>query len=164
MLVKGPWLETDACFESADQGDLWLCGQILVRESRNSFLLYASGRRFCQSLKAKVELQRRQDLLSLVYYRFEPRDDYVDLEVHMNDASMPPLVRPSSRQGIGKFRKVGQIASASTAGRALDRHSTNGDNVAAACKPVQFCERQEPGSNYARDSQLSQFTMSHLMG
>ena len=64
----------------------------MVRETRSSFLFYASGRRFCQSLTARAELLRRQDLLSLVYYKFEPREDYVDLEVHMNDGSMPPLV------------------------------------------------------------------------
>lgn len=70
------------------------CEQVLVRESRSSFLFYASGRRFCQSLTARMHLQQRQDLLSLVYYKFTPRDDFVDMEVHMNDSSMPPLVRP----------------------------------------------------------------------
>ena len=67
---------------------------MLVRESRSSFLFYASGRRFCQNLTARMQLQQRQDLMSLAYYKFTPRDDYVDVEVHMNEASMPPLVRP----------------------------------------------------------------------
>ena len=38
--------------------------QVLIRESRNQFLFYATGRRFCQSLTAQLDLQQRQVSLS----------------------------------------------------------------------------------------------------
>ena len=64
-----------------------------MRQSRNSFLFYATGRRFCQGLTAHIELKRRQDLFSMASYRLAPRDDYIDMEIVMNDTCMPPMVR-----------------------------------------------------------------------
>ena len=78
--------------------DIYLA-QVLVRQSRHSFLFYATGRRFCQGMTATIELRRRQDLLSMAWYRFAPRDDYIDIEIVMNDTCMPPMVGtpPSGR-------------------------------------------------------------------
>jgi len=74
--------------------DIYLA-QVLVRQSRHSFLFYATGRRFCQGMTATIELRRRQDLLSMAWYRFAPRDDYIDIEIVMNDTCMPPMVGTS---------------------------------------------------------------------
>ena len=76
--------------------------QVLVRESRSTFQFYASGRRFCQRLTAKLDFARRQDLLSMAYYNFTPREDYVDIEVVMNDNCMPPLVRITTKRSAGQ--------------------------------------------------------------
>ena len=37
-----------------------------MRQANNSFLFYASGRRFCSALKADLELRRRQDIFAQV--------------------------------------------------------------------------------------------------
>ena len=37
-----------------------------MRQANNSFLFYASGRRFCSELKANLELRRRQDIFAQV--------------------------------------------------------------------------------------------------
>lgn len=37
-----------------------------MRQSNNSFLFYASGRRFCSELRANLELRRRQDIFAQV--------------------------------------------------------------------------------------------------
>ena len=37
-----------------------------MRQSNNSFLFYASGRRFCIALRAELELRRRQDIFAQV--------------------------------------------------------------------------------------------------
>jgi len=66
--------------------------QVLIRESNHSFTFHASGRRFCRSLTAKVELKRRQDYLSLGWYFLQPRTDFVDIEVAMNEGAMAPMV------------------------------------------------------------------------
>jgi Protein of unknown function (DUF1682) len=37
-----------------------------MRQANNSFLFYASGRRFCSELRANLELRRRQDIFAQV--------------------------------------------------------------------------------------------------
>ncbi|CAM9599001.1 unnamed protein product, partial [Phaeothamnion confervicola] len=41
---------------------------VLARESQDTFLCYATGRRGCLGLVAQLQLARRQDLLSVAYY------------------------------------------------------------------------------------------------
>lgn len=65
---------------------------ILERVSNSDFKLYATGRRFCSHLSAKLSLRRRQDLLSLAWYSVQQRPDIVDLEIAMSEGAMPPMV------------------------------------------------------------------------
>ncbi|KAK9811206.1 hypothetical protein WJX73_010422 [Symbiochloris irregularis] len=74
---------------SGDNGEL---KSVLVRESASSFKMYATGRRFCHSLTATLELRKRHDLLSYAVSLFSPSDDELNVEVEMNESSMPPLV------------------------------------------------------------------------
>lgn len=63
-----------------------------MRDSASSFKMYATGRRFCKSFTAHLDLRKRQDLLSYIVNLFSPSDDELKIEVEMNEASMPPLV------------------------------------------------------------------------
>mmetsp|Transcript_12122 Transcript_12122/g.34110 ORF Transcript_12122/g.34110 Transcript_12122/m.34110 type:complete len:451 (+) Transcript_12122:188-1540(+) len=67
-------------------------GQILTKEGHSTFKFYASGRRFCRGMLATLELRSRQDLLSYLLYLIMPKDDTLDVEVFMNDSTMPPIV------------------------------------------------------------------------
>eukprot|EP01025_Chloroclados_australasicus_P038228 TRINITY_DN3922_c0_g1_i1.p1 TRINITY_DN3922_c0_g1~~TRINITY_DN3922_c0_g1_i1.p1 ORF type:complete len:450 (-),score=76.47 TRINITY_DN3922_c0_g1_i1:177-1493(-) len=73
-------------------GDIDDNGEILMRESQNIYKFYASGRRCCQGLLATLNLQARQDILSLLISLAYPKDDQVEIQVFMNDVSMPPMV------------------------------------------------------------------------
>jgi Protein of unknown function (DUF1682) len=52
-----------------------------MKESHSIFKFYASGRRHCQSMLATMDLRKRQDLLTMAYYLFSPREDVLDIEV-----------------------------------------------------------------------------------
>jgi hypothetical protein len=67
-------------------------GEVIMRQSNNSFLFYASGRRFCSELRANLELRRRQDIFAQIWYHISPRPDFVDIEIAMNEGAMPPTV------------------------------------------------------------------------
>lgn len=73
-----------------------LLSQVMERVSNSEFKLYATGRRFCSHMSAKLALRRRQDLLSLLLYQVVPRPDVVDIEVAMSEGAMPPMVRPTA--------------------------------------------------------------------
>eukprot|EP01024_Parvocaulis_polyphysoides_P026326 TRINITY_DN24013_c0_g1_i5.p1 TRINITY_DN24013_c0_g1~~TRINITY_DN24013_c0_g1_i5.p1 ORF type:complete len:444 (-),score=81.95 TRINITY_DN24013_c0_g1_i5:504-1805(-) len=79
-------------FSLLGPGDSEDDGEILMRESKNIYKFYASGRRYCQGLLATLELQPRQDVLSLLIALAYPKDDNVEIQVFMNEASMPPMV------------------------------------------------------------------------
>lgn len=66
--------------------------ELIMRESASIFKFYASGRRYCQGLLATLNLRARQDILSLIYYLVDPREDTIDVEVYMNESSMPTTV------------------------------------------------------------------------
>lgn len=65
---------------------------VLYKETSNTYKFYASGRRYCVSLTADIDLLARQDLLSMVWYLISPREELINIEVQMNENSMPPIV------------------------------------------------------------------------
>lgn len=67
-------------------------GELLIKESQNRFLLYASGRRSCASVSATLNLRPRQDLLLSLWGVLFPSRDVVDVEVTMQEGAMPPMV------------------------------------------------------------------------
>jgi hypothetical protein len=46
---------------------------------------------YCTGLLATLNLKPRRDLLSMAFILFEPRDDRLEIEVNMNEASMAPF-------------------------------------------------------------------------
>ncbi|GAB4817243.1 hypothetical protein N2152v2_004289 [Parachlorella kessleri] len=67
-------------------------GEVLLKESMHEFKLWASGRRYCQSLLATFILKKRQDLLGLSLDFFAGSRDVMDIEIAVNEGSMPPIV------------------------------------------------------------------------
>lgn len=65
---------------------------LILRESMNKFNIYATGRRFCKSFQATLDLQHRQDLLYMACYFISPRQDRIDIDIAMNENNMQPLV------------------------------------------------------------------------
>ncbi|KAK9839733.1 hypothetical protein WJX84_000415 [Apatococcus fuscideae] len=66
--------------------------EVVMKESPKKFKFWASGRRHCQGLKAELMLQPRQDLLMSLIRLVSPTDDLCDIEVPMNEGSMPLVV------------------------------------------------------------------------
>lgn len=66
--------------------------ELLMRESNSTFKFYASGRRHCESLVATIDCRARHDLLRLASYLAVPRTDIINIEVQMNEGSMPQIV------------------------------------------------------------------------
>eukprot|EP01026_Neomeris_dumetosa_P046009 TRINITY_DN3910_c0_g1_i2.p2 TRINITY_DN3910_c0_g1~~TRINITY_DN3910_c0_g1_i2.p2 ORF type:complete len:437 (-),score=77.46 TRINITY_DN3910_c0_g1_i2:357-1667(-) len=79
-------------FSLLGPGDSATNGEILMRESKNIYKFYASGRRYCKGLLATLDLQPRQDIVSLLLALVWPKDDRVEIEVNMNESCMPPMV------------------------------------------------------------------------
>ncbi|KAL0023249.1 hypothetical protein WJX79_010583 [Trebouxia sp. C0005] len=65
---------------------------LILRESMNKFNIYATGRRFCKSFQATLDLQHRQDLLYMACYLVSPRQDRIDIDIPMNENNMQLLV------------------------------------------------------------------------
>ncbi len=65
---------------------------LILRESMNKFNIYATGRRFCKSFQATLDLKHRQDLFYLACYFIMPREDRIDIDIPMNESNMQPLV------------------------------------------------------------------------
>lgn len=65
---------------------------MLMKETSSNFKFYASGRRYCWGFLATLDLRRRQDLFSLALHLVHPHDDTIDIEVYMNEGSLPPMV------------------------------------------------------------------------
>lgn len=65
---------------------------LILRESMNKFNIYATGRRYCKSFQATLDLQHRQDLIYMACYLVSPRQDHIDIDIPMNEANMQPLV------------------------------------------------------------------------
>ncbi|KAF3774674.1 Uncharacterized protein EJ110_NYTH52577 [Nymphaea thermarum] len=75
---------------------------LLLKEGQNVFKFYASGRRFCQSLLATMELQSRHDLISRLYNLVVPCKDQITFEVFMNDDSMDHVVFALAKKKVAK--------------------------------------------------------------
>ena len=55
-------------------------------------MLYASGRRFCQSMSLTLNLIKRQDFIYTLAQLVTPQDDELEVEVQMTESTMPQLV------------------------------------------------------------------------
>lgn len=64
---------------------------VMLRESMNKYSVYATGRRFCQSFEAILDLKHRQDVFFLTTYLVSPQDDILDIEIPMNENDMEPM-------------------------------------------------------------------------
>lgn len=76
---------------------------LLLKEGQNIFKFYASGRRYCLSLLATLDLQSRHDLLARIWYVLSPRKDELLIEVNMNDENMEPFVFAVTRRKQAKL-------------------------------------------------------------
>ncbi|KAK9822527.1 hypothetical protein WJX74_001571 [Apatococcus lobatus] len=88
-LSEGGVLERNFAQLGSGDGD---GSELMMRENPKLFKFWASGRRYCQGLKAELLLQPRQDLLMRLIRLVSPTDDRIDIEVPMNEGSMPLVV------------------------------------------------------------------------
>ncbi|XP_062231461.1 uncharacterized protein At5g49945-like [Phragmites australis] len=75
---------------------------LLLKEGRDVFKFYASGRRFCQGLIATMEMRARHDLLSKLVDLVFPRKDTITFEVVMNEEAMDHVVVAVARKKAAK--------------------------------------------------------------
>ncbi|CAN6440207.1 unnamed protein product [Victoria cruziana] len=75
---------------------------LLLKEGQNVFKFYASGRRFCQSLLATMELQSRHDLISRLYNLVVSCKDQITFQVFMNDDSMDQVMFALAKKKMAK--------------------------------------------------------------
>lgn len=96
-------------------------GEVIMRQANHQLLFYASGRRFCSSLRGNLEMKRRQDLFAMAWYVINPRPDFVDLEIAMDEGAMPQMVlfigqprfakeRLGEEEDLQKFTKKIEVA------------------------------------------------------
>lgn len=62
------------------------------QDGANSFKFYASGRRHCSGMLITLDLKSRQDLLLSLWRMLSPQEDLVQVDVFMNEPSMPQMV------------------------------------------------------------------------
>ena len=65
---------------------------LITKESASRYALYASGRRFCQSMSLTLNLIKRQDFIYTLAQLVTPQDDELEVEVQMTESTMPQLV------------------------------------------------------------------------
>lgn len=75
---------------------------LLLKEGQTVFKFYASGRRYCQGLLAKMELKSRHDLISRIYNMIVPTRDEISFEVYMNDEAMDQVVFAMAKKKAAK--------------------------------------------------------------
>ena len=78
----------------------------MVKQSQSTFTFWASGRRYCESLEATLYLKRRQELSSHILYLFNPEDDQISIDIHLNDESMDTFVFAVAQRKYAKQLKV----------------------------------------------------------
>lgn len=88
---------------------------LLLKEGSNSFKFYASGRRYCQGMVAKMELKNRPDLISRVFNMIVARRDEITFEVYMNEEAMDHVVfalakKKKAKAMIKDERDLGRFA------------------------------------------------------
>eukprot|EP00053_Salpingoeca_punica_P005351 m.53851 g.53851 ORF g.53851 m.53851 type:complete len:445 (-) comp13202_c0_seq1:233-1567(-) len=67
-------------------------GQMLVQESASEYLVHNTGRRFCYSLAAMLNLVGRHDLINVMSNLNNRAKDTMQLFVHMDETSMDSFV------------------------------------------------------------------------
>jgi len=67
-------------------------GTKLIKDSESDYIFYASGRLYCRSLTAQIELRKRHDLVSVLQEFAFPSYDRIKIEVLMNDKDMESFV------------------------------------------------------------------------
>ncbi|KAG6516741.1 hypothetical protein ZIOFF_027215 [Zingiber officinale] len=75
---------------------------LLLKEGQDVFKFYASGRRYCQSLLATMEMRNRHDLISRAIDLVLSNKDVITFEVAMNEESMDHVVLAVARRKLAK--------------------------------------------------------------
>ncbi|XP_074557949.1 uncharacterized protein At5g49945-like [Curcuma longa] len=75
---------------------------LLLKEGQDVFKFYASGRRFCQSLLATMEMRSRHDLISRTLDLVFSKKDVITFEVVMNEEAMDHVVLAVARRKLAK--------------------------------------------------------------
>ncbi|XP_042385608.1 uncharacterized protein At5g49945-like [Zingiber officinale] len=75
---------------------------LLLKEGQDVFKFYASGRRYCQSLLATMEMRSRHDLISRAIDLVLSNKDVITFEVAMNEESMDHVVLAVARRKLAK--------------------------------------------------------------
>ncbi|WOL03555.1 hypothetical protein Cni_G12275 [Canna indica] len=75
---------------------------LLLKEGQDVFKFYASGRRYCQSVLATMEMRSRHDLISRAFDLVLPNRDVITFEVVMNDDAMDHIVLAIARKKLAK--------------------------------------------------------------
>lgn len=65
---------------------------ILIRESQHTYRMICTGRENCIGLQVNLRLNRRYDLVSLIYGFFSPSSDLVDIQVALDESQMDSFV------------------------------------------------------------------------
>lgn len=65
---------------------------ILIRESQHTYRMICTGRANCIGLQVNIRLNRRYDIISMLYGFFSPSSDLVDIQVALNDSCMDSFV------------------------------------------------------------------------
>ncbi|KAJ0976904.1 hypothetical protein J5N97_012378 [Dioscorea zingiberensis] len=75
---------------------------LLLKEARDVFKFWASGRRCCKGLIATLELKSRHDLISRMWEMVFMKKDTITFEVMMNDDAMDHVVLAVARRKASK--------------------------------------------------------------
>ncbi|KAG6517364.1 hypothetical protein ZIOFF_020749 [Zingiber officinale] len=75
---------------------------LLLKEGQDVFKFYASGRRYCQSLLATMEMRSRHDLISRTLDLVLSKKDVITFEVVMNEEAMDHVVLAVARRKLAK--------------------------------------------------------------
>ncbi|PKA51717.1 Uncharacterized protein AXF42_Ash003084 [Apostasia shenzhenica] len=88
----------DKNFSLLGTGDGKEDAPLLLKEGQDVFKFYASGRRYCQSLLATMELRSRHDLIARVMDLLLTKRDTITFEVAMNEDAMDHVVLAVARK------------------------------------------------------------------
>ncbi|KAJ8467336.1 hypothetical protein OPV22_029888 [Ensete ventricosum] len=75
---------------------------LLLKEGQDVFKFYASGRRYCQSMLATLEMRSRHDLISRALDLVFPKRDVITLDVVMNEDAVDHVVLALAKRKIAK--------------------------------------------------------------
>ncbi|CAL9112798.1 unnamed protein product [Musa acuminata var. zebrina] len=75
---------------------------LLLKEGQDVFKFYASGRRYCQSMLATMEMRSRHDLISRALDLVFRKRDVITFEVVMNEDAMDHVVLALAKRKMAK--------------------------------------------------------------